>query len=43
MLGWDLTDFGSGDFQACGLILFTIRNGNIVKDRKPGDGTVWLK
>jgi len=35
MLGWDLTDFGSGDFQACGLILFTIRNGNIRKDRKP--------
>lgn len=35
MLGWDLTDFGSGDFQACGLILFTIRNGNIGKGRKP--------
>ena len=35
MLGWDLTDFGSGDFRACGLILFTIRNGNIAKDRKP--------
>ena len=28
MLGWDLTDFGSGDFQKTGLILFTIRNGN---------------
>lgn len=35
MLGWDLTDFGSDDFQSCGLILFTIRNGNIKKDRKP--------
>jgi len=35
MLGWDLTDFGSGDFHRCGLILFTIRNGNIKKDKKP--------
>jgi D-lyxose ketol-isomerase len=35
MLGWDLTDFGSGDFQKRGLILFTIRNGNPKKDKKP--------
>lgn len=28
-LGWDLTDFGSGDFHETGLLLFTIRNGNI--------------
>ncbi len=35
MLGWDLTDFGSNDFHRCGLILFTIRNGNITKDKKP--------
>ena len=34
MLGWDLTDFGSGDFYKCGLILFTIRNGNIKRDKK---------
>jgi len=27
MLGWDLTDFGSGDFPARGLLLFTLRNG----------------
>lgn len=26
-LGWDLTDFGSGDFHRIGLLLFTIRNG----------------
>jgi len=26
-LGWDITDFGSGDFARCGLFLFTIRNG----------------
>ena len=34
MLGWDLTDFGSGDFHHRGLILFTLRNGNILKDNK---------
>ena len=34
MLGWDLTDFGSGDFLKQGLILFTIRNGNQQKDNK---------
>jgi D-lyxose ketol-isomerase len=28
-LGWDLTDFGSGDYDRIGLFLFTIRNGNI--------------
>lgn len=26
-LGWDVTDFGKGDFRKCGLALFTIRNG----------------
>ncbi len=26
-LGWDLTDFGCGDFDKRGLILFTLRNG----------------
>lgn len=34
MLGWDLTDFGSGDFHKEGLILFTLRNGNQKKDKK---------
>ena len=28
-LGWDLTDFGRGDFYRFGLLLFTIRNGKI--------------
>lgn len=32
MLGWDITDFGSGDFYSRGLFLFTLRNG------KPGSG-----
>ena len=26
-LGWDITDFGRGDFRKYGLMLFTIRNG----------------
>jgi len=29
MLGWDITDFGSGDFYSVGLLMFTIRNGNL--------------
>ena len=35
MLGWDVTDFGSGDFRRRGLFLFTLRNGNLKLDRKP--------
>jgi len=27
-LGWDITDFGKGNFTKEGLVLFTIRNGN---------------
>lgn len=34
-LGWDITDFGSGDFKSRGLFLFAIRNGKLGKDRKP--------
>jgi D-lyxose ketol-isomerase len=33
-LGWDITDFGSGDFWKTGLSLFTIRNGNWDKKDK---------
>jgi D-lyxose ketol-isomerase len=33
-LGWDITDFGSGDFFLKGLTLFTIRNGNWQKKDK---------
>jgi len=29
MLGWDVTDYGRGDFDKVGLLLFTIRNGNL--------------
>jgi len=28
MLGWDITDFGSGDFMSTGLLMITLRNGN---------------
>ena len=35
MLGWDITDFGSGDFYNRGLFLFTIRNGKFKVDQKP--------
>jgi len=31
MLGWDITDYGHGDFDKIGLFLFTIRNGNLNK------------
>ena len=33
MLGWDITDYGEGDFEHKGLALITLRNGN-VKDPK---------
>jgi len=29
MLGWDITDFGSGDFEKVGLQLVTMRNGKL--------------
>lgn len=35
MLGWDITDFGSGDFYKRGLFLFTLRNGKYKVDKKP--------
>lgn len=33
MLGWDITDFGLGEFQRQGLFLFTLRNGNAHLDK----------
>ena len=29
MLGWDVTDYGEGDFEHLGLALITVRNGNV--------------
>ena len=34
-LGWDITDFGSGDFARRGLTLFTLRNGHLGSYAKP--------
>jgi len=33
MLGWDVTDFGLGDFKRFGRTLFTLRNGSV---HRPG-------
>ncbi|GAI23254.1 unnamed protein product, partial [marine sediment metagenome] len=35
-LGWDITDFGKGDFNAFGLFLFTLRNGALETADDPG-------
>jgi D-lyxose ketol-isomerase len=37
-LGWDITDFGSGDFDRVGLFLFTIRNGSMADLKKNPNG-----
>jgi D-lyxose ketol-isomerase len=36
-LGWDITDFGSGDYRKIGLGIITIRNG-VFEDAKKGVG-----
>jgi D-lyxose ketol-isomerase len=38
-LGWDITDFGSGDFDRVGLFLFTIRNGTPADLGRPAGKT----
>ena len=35
-MGWDITDFGQGDFDALGLFLFTLRNGQLADLRRGG-------
>ena len=40
MLGWDITDFGGGDFDSVGAVLFTIRNGNVHEE---GCGTPYAE
>jgi D-lyxose ketol-isomerase len=42
MLGWDITDFGSGDFYQRGLFLFTLRNGKFNVDKKPYDEKIMI-
>ena len=34
-LGWDVTDFNSGQFESLGLTLFTLRNGSLVGGKPP--------
>ena len=41
-MGWDITDFGKGDFAKFGLFLFTIRNGS-PENLKTGKGKVYAE
>ena len=41
-LGWDITDFGLGDFTQTGLFLFTVRNGHVA-DLKKGRGMLYAE
>ena len=35
-MGWDITDYGQGDFDRLGLFLFTLRNGELADLRRAG-------
>jgi len=41
-LGWDITDFGLGDFEKTGLFLFTARNGRFA-DLQRGRGMLYAE
>lgn len=41
-MGWDITDYGTGDFENTGLFLFTVRNG-LLSDLKAGGGMVYAE
>lgn len=41
-LGWDVTDFGRGDFDRVGLVLCTLRNGTIA-ERDAGAGQTYAE
>ena len=41
-LGWDITDFGSGDYAHTGLFVFTIRNG-LAAHLKLGKGKLYAE
>jgi D-lyxose ketol-isomerase len=41
-LGWDITDFGQGDYARIGLFIFTIRNGTMAELHK-GHGKVYAE
>ena len=41
-MGWDITDYGQGDFETLGLFLFTLRNGQLA-DLERGRGQVYAE
>ncbi|MEM1289353.1 MAG: D-lyxose/D-mannose family sugar isomerase [Pseudomonadota bacterium] len=41
-LGWDITDYGTGDFEGTGLFLFTVRNG-LLTDLQSGGGMLYAE
>lgn len=41
-LGWDITDFGQGDYERCGLFLFTLRNGR-PENLRCGQGKIYAE
>lgn len=41
-LGWDLTDYGEGNFDDMGLFLFTVRNGSLA-DLRAGQGMCYAE
>ena len=40
MMGWDITDFGTGDFANVGAVLYTMRNGKL---DEPGVGVPYCE
>jgi len=40
--GWDITDYGAGDFETMGLFLFTLRNGRLA-DLQRGGGMCYAE
>ncbi len=41
-MGWDITDYGQGDYDNLGLFLFTLRNGSLA-DLERGRGMVYAE
>ncbi len=41
-MGWDITDYGQGNFADMGLFLFTVRNGHLA-DLKQGRGMLYAE
>jgi D-lyxose ketol-isomerase len=41
-LGWDMTDFGCGDFEKTGLAVFTVRNGSL-EDLERAQGELYCE